>query len=41
MAFIKSCHSESNDHVPAIYQINSGLPRPGFPTAGAWATYSL
>ncbi|WDQ16473.1 DUF1501 domain-containing protein [Rhodopirellula sp. P2] len=41
MAFIKSCYSESNDHVPAIYQINSGLPRPGFPTAGAWATYGL
>ncbi len=41
MAFIKSLHSESNDHVPAIYQINSGLPRPGFPTAGAWVTYGL
>ena len=41
MAFIKSCYSESNDHVPAIYQINSGLPRPGFPTAGAWVTYGL
>ena len=40
-AFIKSCYSESNDHVPAIYQINSGLPRPGFPTAGAWVTYGL
>jgi hypothetical protein len=41
MAFIKSCHSESNDHVPAIYQINSGIARPGFPTAGAWITYGL
>ena len=41
MAFIKSCFSESNDHVPAIYQINSGLPRTGFPTAGAWVTYGL
>lgn len=41
MALIKSCYSESNDHVPAIYQINSGLPRPGFPTAGAWVTYGL
>ena len=41
MAFIKSCYSESNDHVPAIYQINSGIPRPGFPTAGAWVTYGL
>ena len=27
--------------MPAIYQINSGLPRPGFPTAGAWVTYGL
>lgn len=41
MAFIKSCYSESNDHVPAIYQINSGLARPGFPTAGAWINYGL
>ncbi|MCA9211974.1 MAG: DUF1501 domain-containing protein [Planctomycetales bacterium] len=41
LAFIKSCYSESNDHVPAIYQINSGFPRPGFPTAGAWVTYGL
>ena len=41
MAFIKSCYSESNDHVPAIYQINSGLPRRGVPTAGAWVTYGL
>lgn len=41
LAFIKSCYSESNDHVPAIYQINSGLPRPGFPSAGAWVTYGL
>lgn len=41
MAFIKSCHSESNDHVPAIYQLNSGLPRLGLPSAGAWVTYGL
>ena len=27
--------------MPAIYQINSGLARPGFPTAGAWITYGL
>ncbi len=41
LAFIKSCYSDSNDHVPAIYQINSGLARPGFPTAGAWINYGL
>ena len=40
-AFIKSCYSESNDHVPALYQINTGVPRPGFPSAGSWITYGL
>lgn len=41
IAFLKSCYTESDNHVPAIYQINSGIPRPGFPTAGAWITYGL
>lgn len=41
MAFVKSLHTESNDHVPALYQINTGIPRPGFPSAGSWATYGL
>jgi len=40
-AFVKSFYSESNDHVPALYQINTGIPRPGFPSAGAWVTYGL
>lgn len=40
-AFIRSCYSESNDHVPALYQINTGIPRPGFPSAGSWITYGL
>ena len=41
IAFIKSCYTESDDHVPALYQINTGIARPGFPTAGAWITYGL
>jgi hypothetical protein len=41
IAFIKSCYTESNNHVPALYQINTGIPRPGFPSAGAWVTYGL
>ncbi len=41
IAFVKSCFTESNDHVPAIYQINTGVPRVGLPTAGAWVTYGL
>ena len=40
-AFIKSLYTESNDHVPALYQINTGIPRPGFPSAGSWVTYGL
>src|SRR5438093_2420953 len=40
-AFIKSLYTESNDHVPALYQINTGIGRPGFPSAGAWVTYGL
>jgi hypothetical protein len=41
LAFIKSCYSGSDNHVPALYQINTGIPRPGFPAAGAWITYGL
>ncbi|HEU5118092.1 MAG TPA: DUF1501 domain-containing protein, partial [Isosphaeraceae bacterium] len=40
-AFVKSFYSESNDHVPALYQINTGIPRPGFPSAGSWVTFGL
>ena len=41
IAFLKSCYTESNNHVPALYQINTGIPRPGFPSAGAWINYGL
>jgi hypothetical protein len=41
IAFVKSLYTESNDHVPALYQINTGISRPGFPSAGAWVTYGL
>src|SRR5690242_9433629 len=40
-AFVKSLYTEPNDHVPAILQINTGIPRAGFPSAGAWITYGL
>src|SRR5262245_56613621 len=41
IAFIKSCFTESNDHVPALYQMNTGVARAGLPTAGSWVTYGL
>jgi hypothetical protein len=41
MAFIKSLYTESVNHVPALYQMNTGLPRAGFPAVGSWMTYGL
>ena len=40
-AFIKSVYTESSNHVPSLYQMNTGIPRPGFPSAGAWVNYGL
>jgi hypothetical protein len=41
LAFIKSVWAESNNHGPAMYQINTGLTRVGFPSVGSWVTYGL
>jgi hypothetical protein len=41
MAFIHSCHTETNNHSPALFQINTGMNRMGFPSVGAWVTYGL
>ena len=41
MAFIHSCYTESNNHSPALFQLNTGLNRMGFPCVGSWVTYGL
>ncbi len=41
MAFLHSCHTESNNHSPALFMINTGSTRMGFPCVGSWATYGL
>jgi len=41
MAFIHSCWTESNNHSPALFMINTGIPRMGFPCVGSWVTYGL
>ena len=41
MAFIHSCFTETNNHSPALFQINTGMSRMGFPCVGAWVTYGL
>jgi hypothetical protein len=41
MAFVHSAHTGSNNHSPALFMINTGMPRMGFPCVGSWVTYGL
>ncbi len=41
MAFIHSGFGESNNHSPALFMMNCGFPRMGFPCVGSWITYGL
>jgi hypothetical protein len=41
MAFLHSCHTESNNHSPALFMINTGSTRMGFPCVVSWMTYGL
>lgn len=41
IAFVKSMQCETNNHSPALLQMNSGMIRIGFPSVGSWVTYGL
>lgn len=41
MAFLHACHTESNNHSPALFMMNTGMTRMGFPCVGSWVTYGL
>jgi hypothetical protein len=41
MAFIHSGYTESNNHSPALFAMNTGMARMGFPCVGSWVTYGL
>jgi hypothetical protein len=41
MAFIHSLWTDSNNHAPALFKMNSGMSRMGFPCVGSWVTYGL
>ena len=41
MAFLYSCWTDSNNHSPALFKINTGFARMGFPCVGSWITYGL
>jgi len=41
IALIRSMHCISNDHAPALYQMNTGFIQAGYPSMGSWITYGL
>jgi hypothetical protein len=41
MSFIYSCFSQSNNHTPAMLEMNSGMFLQGRPSVGSWLTYGL
>jgi Protein of unknown function (DUF1501) len=41
IALIRSMHAISNDHAPALYQMNTGFIQAGYPSMGSWITYGL
>lgn len=41
IAFVKSVYCDSNNHAPAMFQMNTGMIRVGFPSVGSWLTYGL
>lgn len=41
MGFVHSVFTESNNHSPALFMMNSGMTRMGFPCVGSWVTYGL
>ena len=41
MAFIHSCFTNSNNHSPALFMMNTGVTRMGYPCVGSWVTYGL
>ncbi len=41
LCVIRSIHAESNNHGPAIFQMNTGFIQAGRPSMGSWVTYGL
>jgi hypothetical protein len=41
LCVIRSLHAESNNHGPALFQMNTGFVQPGRPSFGSWVTYGL
>ncbi|MFP6875760.1 MAG: DUF1501 domain-containing protein, partial [Roseibacillus sp.] len=41
LTVIRSMHSETGNHTPALFLSNSGFQRNGFPSLGSWLSYGI
>ena len=41
LCVVRSLHTDTAAHSAACLEMNTGYPRPGFPSMGAWLTYGL
>lgn len=41
MCFIRSIYGDSNNHAPALFEMNTGSILQGHPSVGSWVTYGL
>ncbi len=40
-AMLRGCYGNSISHAPALFEVNTGMIRTGFPSLGSWVTYGL
>lgn len=41
MCFLRSIYGDSNNHAPALFEMNTGSIMQGHPSVGSWVTYGL
>ena len=41
IAFVRSIYGDSNNHAPALFEMNTGSILQGYPSVGSWVTYGL
>ncbi len=41
ICFVRSVYGDSNNHAPALFEMNTGSIRQGYPSVGSWVTYGL
>ena len=41
MAMLRGVYGHSISHAPALFEVNTGMIRTGFPSLGSWVTYGL